>query len=109
MKNNKGKIKSTISSLFAVILAFAVSIIANTAMAHGRHIPPHQRHPHHAIHHGHGRPHGMAIALPMPLPTAWTRQRSHLRVWVPGMWLEKRDVYGRIVYRRWIPGHWEYR
>ena len=108
----KNRIKAIASSFTALILAFALVFLPSTSSAHGRPMPrpmPHRvHHMHGGHHHGHHRI-VMPLPIPLPLPSIVHVAPPPARVWIPGTWVEERDIYGRIVCRRWIPGHWEYR
>ena len=110
-KNVKNAAKSTLSSLIAIILSFAVSIMANTAMAHGIHNPSRSHHSHHYANHCGQR--GRVVLSPFTAicgkPIVQVCRPRAFCVWIPGFWVEERDIYGRLIGRRWIPGRWEYR
>ena len=103
-------IKTISSSFIALILAFTFAFSANTVNA--RPIPIHP-HPHPHRHHITVVPfvhHTVSLTVPIVMNNIPPPPHPPLvRIWIPGTWIEERDIYGRIIARRWIPGHWEYR
>lgn len=119
---NMNHSKKLLKTLAVAILTISLTMFSMTANAHHgptRHHPPFGRPvPTMAHHRPHHHRHSAIPFFPIPAPipivvgspiTAIATYPCSGRIWIEGRWIEDVDAYGRIVGRRWIPGHWEYR
>lgn len=90
-----------------IIVALTVAALTFGAFAFPRGPRPAFR-PHHHGHHGWVAPVAFGVGAVVGAVVSTVAAPQPVRVWVPGYWTTRFDVYGRPC-QVWVPGHWEWR